>query len=78
LARWRGSISGGALSAAVYTAKVCAQQEWTSRIAVAGKNYDVLDELASRAAVFGNYLGELPRDALATYGRFLEKYADRE
>jgi hypothetical protein len=49
------ALAVGALSAAVDTAKVCAQQEWTSRIAVASKNYDVLDELASRAAVFGNY-----------------------
>jgi hypothetical protein len=44
------ALAVGALSAAVYTGNGCARQDWTSRIASASKDYDVLDELASRAA----------------------------
>jgi hypothetical protein len=65
------ALAVGALSVAVATAKVCEQQGWGARIADASKEYDVLDTLASRAELIGNYLGVLPRDALATFGRFL-------
>jgi hypothetical protein len=68
------ALAVGCLSVAVRTAAICEREGWAPRIAEASQEYEILDSLALRAEQFGNFLGELPRDALATYGEFLENY----
>ena len=74
---WRvgaAALAVGAVSTAFHIARLVHQRNWAAYMVAASKNPDHLGVLASRSDLFGGYLGETPRDALATFGQLLEAY----
>lgn len=68
------SVAVGAQSVAVRLAEVMHRRGLTSKVIAASADRDTLDAYATRSDMFGGFLGGLPRDALATFGKFLERY----
>lgn len=68
------SIAVGAQSVAVHVARVMHRRNLTSQVIAGYGDRDVLDAYAIRSEMFGGFLGDRPRDALATYGEFLQTY----
>jgi hypothetical protein len=70
------AVAVGATSTATYVADIAHRRDLAATIALISKETKYLDQYSLRSNLFGGYLGDRPRDALATYGEFLSRYVE--
>ena len=70
------ALAVGAHSAALYAARILACTGAASTVVALSSSRDNLEALADRAKFFGSYLGDRPQDALAIFGKFLNRYQE--